>query len=35
MAPLDFVLPDQTGAPYRLSEHLARPVVLLFYRGDW
>jgi peroxiredoxin len=32
----DFVLTDQAGRPWRLSEHLERSaVVLVFYRGDW
>jgi peroxiredoxin len=32
----DFVLPDATGSPFRLSERLqAGPVVLKFYRGGW
>ncbi len=32
----DFVLPDSTGVERRLAELVAeRPVVLLFYRGDW
>lgn len=32
----DFALADSTGVERRLSELVAaRPVVLLFYRGDW
>ncbi len=32
----EFVLLDSTGVERRLSELVAeRPVVLLFYRGDW
>ncbi len=32
----DFVLLDSIGVERRLSELVAeRPVVLLFYRGDW
>ncbi len=32
----EFVLPDSIGVERRLSELVAeRPVVLLFYRGDW
>ncbi len=33
--PIDFALPDQDGDNYRLSEHLAQPMAVLFYRGDW
>ena len=33
--PIDFALPDQDGETYRLSEHLAQPMLVLFYRGDW
>ena len=33
--PVDFSLPDHLGRPFRLSEHLDRPLALLFYRGDW
>lgn len=33
--PLDFVLTDQHGTPFRLSEHATHPLALLFYRGDW
>ncbi|PYN79296.1 MAG: redoxin domain-containing protein [Chloroflexi bacterium] len=33
---IDFELPDQQGATWRLAEFLSRgPVVLVFYRGDW
>ncbi len=35
IVPVDFALPDENGEIYRLSEHLAQPVALLFYRGDW
>jgi peroxiredoxin len=32
----DFELPDQTGRPWRLSEHLkSGPLLVIFYRGDW
>jgi peroxiredoxin len=32
----DFVLPDSTGAPQRLSDLVATgPRVLIFYRGHW
>jgi peroxiredoxin len=32
----EIVLPDSSGALWRLSEWLSRgPVVLLFYRGHW
>jgi peroxiredoxin len=33
--PVDFTLDAETGRPWRLSEHLADSVVLLFLRGDW
>jgi hypothetical protein len=33
--PLDFTVADETGRPWRLSEHLENSVVLLFLRGDW
>jgi peroxiredoxin len=33
--PVDFVLPDERGAPWRLADHLGGAVVLLFLRGDW
>jgi len=33
---IDFELPDEQGATWRLAEFLSRgPVVLVFYRGDW
>lgn len=36
MRPLDFALPDHTGATFRLSEALReRTVVVVFNRGDW
>jgi len=35
IAPADFTLPDHRGMPYRLGEHLGRPLALLFFRGDW
>jgi len=32
----DFELPDETGAPQRLSALASRgPLVILFYRGHW
>jgi len=32
----DFELPDQEGRSWHLAEELkARPIVLVFYRGDW
>lgn len=31
----DFTLPDQSGTPWTLSEHLDAAAVLIFYRGDW
>jgi peroxiredoxin len=32
----DFELPDSTGKPRRLRELFSqRPLVLVFYRGDW
>jgi thioredoxin-dependent peroxiredoxin len=30
----DFVLKDANGEDWKLSDHLGRPVVLLFYPGD-
>ena len=31
-----FELPDKKGQPFNLLEQLReRPVVLVFYRGDW
>jgi len=33
--PSDFTLEDERGEPWRLADHLAGPVVLLFLRGDW
>jgi len=33
--PIDFTLDDERGEPWRLSDHLHGPVVLLFLRGDW
>lgn len=31
-----FVLPDEQGEPFDLSEELTNgPVMLVFYRGDW
>lgn len=33
---VDFTLPDERGASYRLADHLrTETVVVLFYRGDW
>jgi peroxiredoxin len=31
----DFILPDQAGQGWALSEHLDAAAVLVFYRGDW
>jgi peroxiredoxin len=32
----DFTLPDTTGAARRLSDLCAdRPILLVFYRGNW
>lgn len=31
----DFTLPDSTGATFELASARGRPIVLLFYRGDW
>lgn len=32
----DFMLTDQAGQQWRLSEHLEQnAVVLVFFRGDW
>jgi peroxiredoxin len=31
-----FVLPDERGEPFDLRSELAeRPLILVFYRGDW
>jgi hypothetical protein len=33
--PIDFVLEDDRGTRWRLTDHLEDSVVLLFLRGDW
>jgi peroxiredoxin len=33
--PVDFTLDDENGRPWRLSDKVSDPVVLLFLRGDW
>ena len=35
LVPSDFTLLDESARAFHLAEHLSRPVVLLFYRGDW
>lgn len=30
-----FVLPDQSGAGWSLTDHLDAAVLVVFYRGDW
>ncbi len=32
---LDFVLPDETGAPFDLASLRGRPFLLKFFRGHW
>lgn len=32
----NFELPDEHGRPFNLAKEAAeRPIVLIFYRGDW
>ncbi len=31
----DFALPDSRGATFELAGARGRPILLLFYRGDW
>jgi peroxiredoxin len=31
----DFELPDHEGRPWRLADHLEKPILVVFYRGDW
>ena len=34
--PVDFALPDERDATYRLAERLRdETIVVIFYRGDW
>jgi hypothetical protein len=33
--PVDFILDDERGEPWRLADHLHDSIVLLFLRGDW
>ena len=35
MAVPDFTLPDQSGADWKLSEHLDSAILVVFFRGDW
>lgn len=30
-----FLLPDQAGTDWSLTDHLDAAVLIIFYRGDW
>ena len=35
MSTSDFILPDQSGEDWKLSDHDDAAVLLVFNRGDW